>query len=157
MILKNYTSSVPIDRTISKIEALLAKAGAAGISKDYQAGRLKALSFQIVTAEAKRISIRLPADGDAVYRVLYGEYSRPRKSTEAKVREQADRTAWKLMQDWVEIQLSLISMQQADFMQVFLPYVWDGKHSFYERLKSNNFLALEAPKSRKEKELEVMP
>jgi hypothetical protein len=39
-------------------------------------------------------------------------------------------------------QLSLIQMRQADFIQVFLPYVWDGKQTFYQALKASNYKAL---------------
>lgn len=142
MKLKNYTSGVDITRTIARIELALAKAGASGISKDYLGGRLTALAFQVTLPQGKQISIRLPADGEAVYRTMFAEVKRPRASTEVRIREQADRTAWKLMQDWVEVQLSLIAMQQADFLQVFLPYVWDGRQSFYHKLKGDKFLLL---------------
>ncbi len=46
------------------------------------------------------------------------------------------------MQDWVEVQLSMIQMKQADLMQVFLPYVWDGKRTYYDALKVNGFRAM---------------
>lgn len=46
MSLKNYTSSVPVERTISRIEQVLAKAGAGGIMKDYDCGGLVALAFK---------------------------------------------------------------------------------------------------------------
>jgi hypothetical protein len=48
------------------------------------------------------------------------------------------------MQDWVEVQMSMIQTKQADFIQVFLPYVWDEqrKQTFYQALKSSGFKAL---------------
>jgi hypothetical protein len=33
-------------------------------------------------------------------------------------------------------------MRQAEFLQVFLPYVWDGKRTFYSVLKSKGFKML---------------
>jgi hypothetical protein len=51
---------------------------------------------------------------------------------------QSERTAWKLIQDWVEVQLSMISLKQADFVQVFLPYVWNGQRTYYQALKESN-------------------
>lgn len=151
--MKNYTSGVPVDRTISRIESVLAKAGAHGIMKDYKDGVVVALCFivrlpSIGTIPGKPVSVRLPINVDAVEEVLRQDVKRPRKGTLAKLRQQAERTAWKLMQDWVEVQISLIQMQQADFMQVFLPYVWDGKQTFYGRLKGTGFLEL--PEAREE-------
>lgn len=146
MKLKNYTSNVPTSRTISRIEECLAEAGATGIMKEYKDGFLQALAFRVQMPSGKPMSIRLPANADGVFRAMMKQVKRPRATTAGKIREQAGRTAWKLMQDWVEVQLSLIQMEQADFVQVFLPYVWDGKSTFYETLKANNFLALPAAK-----------
>jgi hypothetical protein len=67
---------------------------------------------------------------------------RPRAETEKRLRAQAARTAWKLIQDWVELQMALIKMRQAEFLQVFLPYVWNGKKTFYTALKEQNFKLL---------------
>jgi len=140
--LKNYTSSVPIDRTVSRIEQVLAQAGACGVMKDYEGGVLVALSFRVVLPTGRTVAVRLPANHEAVYQSMKKEIIRPRSGTMEKLRDQAMRTSWKLMQDWVEVQLSLIRMQQVDFMQVFLPYVWDGKQTFYAALKSQNYLSL---------------
>ena len=140
--LKNYTSNVPIARTISRIEECLADAGATGIMKDYKDGQLAALTFRVQLPNGRPMSIRLPANHDAVLANMMKAVKRPRQGTLLKVREQAQKTSWKLMQDWVEVQLSLIQMQQVDFVQVFLPYVWDGRTTFYDQLKSKNFLAL---------------
>ena len=142
MNLKNYTSSVPIERTISRIEQVLAQSGASGITKSYDNGQLTALCFN-VTLPNKTVSVRLPANHDAVYQSLRKEIRRPRPGTMEKLRDQAMRTSWKLMQDWVEVQISLIKMQQVDFLQVFLPYVMvDSHRTFYAAIKEKNYLAL---------------
>lgn len=142
MNLKNYTSSVPIERTIYHIEQLLASAGVSGIIKDYDKGELTALCFKVVLPVGKTVTVRLPVNHEAVYQILLKSIKRQRQGTIEKLKEQAMRTSWKLMKDWVEIQLSLIQMQQVDFLQVFLPYVWDGKRTFYTALKEQNYLAL---------------
>lgn len=46
------------------------------------------------------------------------------------------------MQDWVEVQMSMIQMQQANFREVFLPYLWDGKRSFYQMVEESGFAGL---------------
>jgi hypothetical protein len=141
--LKNYTSSVPAERTIARIEAVLAEAGASDIGKNYFGGRLKAISFGIrPSADSNLIIIRLPADVDAVYKILQSAVKRPSSSTAEKLRVQAERTAWKLMQDWVEVQMSLIHLKQAELLQVFLPYVWNGECNYYTALKEQKFAGL---------------
>ena len=139
MNIKNYTSTVPVERTVARIEQILAKAGASGISKDFADGQLTALHFTVAFGD-QTVAIRLPIDAQAVFLLLLlasaGQRRRP--ETEIRLRAQAQRTAWKLMQDWVEVQLSLINMHQADFVQVFMPYVWDGKQTFYQRVKDQH-------------------
>ena len=121
--LKNYTSEVPVDRTVSRIEAVLMKAGADGITKTYREGELFSIGFTIPGAtKGSSMTVRMPARVDAVERVLTGEVRRPSKATKERVRRQAARTAWKLMQDWIEVQVSLIELQQVDVVQVFLPH-----------------------------------
>ncbi len=142
MNVKNYTSTVPFDRSVSRIEQVLAGAGASGITKDYTGGLLVALSFKIVLPNGKPITVRLPANHEAVYQALSKKVRRFQPGTQTRLRDQAMRTSWKLMQDWVEVQISLIRMQQVDFLQVFLPYVWDGTRTFYAALKEKDYLAL---------------
>jgi hypothetical protein len=142
-MIKNFTSTVPIDRTVSRIEAFLVKAGAQNIFKDYENGSIKGLCFSIYHPGEKRlIAVRLPANVPAVERSLLAKMKRPQAETRRRLQEQAERTAWKLMQDWIEVQVSLIEMEQAEFLQVFLPYVWDGKRTFYAALKEGGFKLL---------------
>lgn len=144
-MIKNYTSGVPVSRTVERIEAALVRGGASNIAKDYKDGLLYAVCFAVLNpATGQRIAVRLPANADGVYEALRSAVKRPRRGTLDKLRDQATRTAWKLMQDWVEVQMSLIEMRQAEFLQVFLPYVWDGKQSFYTALKDNGFKMLTA-------------
>ena len=146
MRIKNYTSTVPVSRTVARIEECLARAGASAIMKDYDHGRLTAICFKIRMATGREVAIRLPADEDAVYRVLEKAVRRPRKDTVDRLRDQAQRTAWKLQQDFVEVQLSLIEMEQTDPMRAFLAYVWDGTRTFYDCLQAGGFKMLPAPK-----------
>ena len=143
MDLKNYTSGVPVSKTISRIEEILAKSGAAGIMKKYKDGVLEAISFSIeLPVEKRQVAVQLPANVDAVYTTMRNSIKRPRRDTLNKLKEQSERTAWKLMQDWVEVQISLIQIQKIDFMQVFLPYIWNGEQTFYHVLKEQKFKAL---------------
>jgi len=148
--MKNYTSTVPVERTVMRIEMALVNGGAVGITKEYFSYRLGAISFQVPAMEGRLIAVRLPADVEAVYNVLLKKLKRtPRKESLNRIGQQAERTAWKLLQDWVEIQMSMVEMQQAELLQVFLPYVWDGKRTFFAHLKEGKFKQLEAPKGTK--------
>ncbi len=143
-MIKNYTSDVPVSRTIARIEECLMKAGATGILKDFAGGRVSALCFKLNTPQTngKEIAIRVPVNEEAIYKVLVASVRRPREGTLARLCDQASRTGWKLMQDWIEVQLSLIQMKQADALQVFLPYVWNGKMTFYQSLSESKFRML---------------
>lgn len=141
MNLKNYTSTVPVDRTVANIERALARAGATGIVKDFREGELRSLSF--VVAMPRNVTIRLPVDADVVYEKMLSERKyKLNAASGRRLKDQAMRTAWKLMQDWVEVQLSLVHLQRVDFLQVFLPYVWTGNDTFYNRLKQGNYQLL---------------
>lgn len=162
--LKNYTSEVPVSQTIYRIEQVLIKCGVSGIAKEYTGsdGDIAAITFQIKLDGQRPITIRLPADKSAALQALWLDYADGDKLTpdgtsihwnsrKKKVKDdfakQAERTAWKLMQDWVEVQLSLIQMKQADFVQVFLPYVWDGQQTFYQTIKDGGYRAMLPEKS----------
>ncbi len=160
MYLKNYTSDVPVSQTLSKIESALIHCGVSGIAKEYApnvVGKIVALTFIIRLDGLNPVTVRVPVDEGKALQCLWldyanGEkldaagsailYSSRKKKKRADFIEQAERTAWKLMQDWIEVQLSLIQMKQADFMQVFLPYVWNGKTTFYESMRESNYRGL---------------
>ncbi len=158
MFLKNYTSEVPVSQTIYRIEQVLIKCGVSGIMKEYvgTAGEIAAITFQI-EAPAGKITIRLPADKTRALDALWLDYvdgdklnekgdavawSSRKKKRRADFAEQAARTAWKIVQDWIEVQLSMVQLKQADTLQVFLPYVFDGKRTYYQALQASGFRGL---------------
>lgn len=163
MNLKNYTSDVPASQTIFRIQQILIKAGVNALEMEYGSRQeVTAITFRIQFDKAKPpLPIRMPAKVSEAQNQLWIDYvdgdkltpdgnslawNARKKKTRADFFEQGERTAWKLMQDWLEIQLSLISLRQVDFVQVFLSYVWDGQQSFYDRLKGGDFKALMPPK-----------
>ena len=138
--IKNYTSSVPAVTSINRIESLLVEVGATDINKKYEDGKLKAISFMMLV-EGRPIPFKLPARIHAVFDVLWSQYKRPQPGTKERVRAQAERTAWKILHEWTQIQISLIQLKQADFMELFLPHVYDHIHdkSYYTILKESKF------------------
>jgi hypothetical protein len=137
--LKNRTSDAPISRTISKIEEILIRSGATNIIKSYSNGILTAVSFQI-PYNNKLMPIKLPANTEACYKVLMAEVKKPRPGTEDLKRKQAEKTAWKIIQDWIEIQMSMILLKQAEPLEIFMPFIYDAKKdmTFYNLIKNNH-------------------
>lgn len=139
-MIKNYTSSVPAVTSINRIEHKLVSRGAKNISKLYVDKKLLGICFTI-PVNGSDIPFRLPARVDNVSTILKGEVKRPNSSTYERIEKQAERTAWKILSDWVDIQMSLIDLQQAEFAEVFMPYIYDviNDETYYEKAKSNNF------------------
>jgi hypothetical protein len=135
------------------IERKLVAAGASHITKEYEKdGRVKALSFTLLVDKQlmKFLPVTLPANVDACYEVLRAKRTSWSVSGERADKEQAPRTAWKLLLDWVDVQLSMIEMNQAEPAEVFLPYVVSGGRTFYQHIKDDGYralAALPAPKS----------
>ena len=145
MNLKNYTSGVPVHVTIGRIEKILCEAGVLGVSKRYECGKIAALTFSMPTPTGGAVAIRLPVDAPAVRESLFTNYCRSvgtARKTRDDFNDQSERTAWKLMQDWIEVQISLVQMQKIDPLQVFIAFAWDGEQTYYERLKSGGFKQL---------------
>lgn len=145
--LKNYTTEVSVATSIMEIEQILIRCGVQGITKEYgPTGRVAAMLFH-APVEGRSQAIRLPAKFEEVQEMLWAEYRkitvRPRK-TKPDFAEQAERIAWRLVKDWVAVQMSMISLRQSDFLEVFLSYVWlgHGRGTFYNQIKDAKFRAL---------------
>jgi hypothetical protein len=145
MQIKNYSSEVPAVRSVQLIEERLVEFGARNIVKTYGPdGKIAEVVFDLPRPDGKSIPIRLPARIDSVRQVMLRNEPRATPARQARiVEEQAPRTAWKIMFDWVLVQLSLISIGQAEALEVFLPYVATSRTgTYYESLKDNGFKAL---------------
>lgn len=148
MNIKNYTSGIAVESTIARIEAKLAAAGASGIMKLYGPDkRVSALVFSIeLNGRPHPLQIKVPANANACYEAMWKQHcqthSRQLETAKVRIRDQAVRTAWKLVQDWIEVQISMILMKQAEFIEVFLPYVWDGKQTYFESMRAGGFKQL---------------
>lgn len=146
MNIKNYTSTVPASTSIGKIQKVLVELGATDISMKYDQVTkiLMAISFRIVITGQIPMFFQLPAKVGPCFEVLWKDVKRPQPDTKKRIFEQAERTAWKIVSDWVEIQAAMILLEQAEPLQIFLPYVYDPSKdiTFYDRLKENKFKLL---------------
>jgi hypothetical protein len=134
--IKNYTSQVPVERTISQIESALIKIGVSKIEKTYTDGFADGIIFSITILQ--EIKFKIPANIDAARDILR-EIPEYRRKPKDWLNAQSRRTAWRLIYDWVSVQVAMVMLRQADAMEVFLPYAYnqkDGK-TFYKRLKDD--------------------
>ena len=120
---------------------------------------MSAIIFHVVM-EGRKFPIRLPVEWRKCRDALFADYAGDEQLTPDKnsiqwggksgkklkkrsdFDEQGRRTAWKTIRDWIEVQMSMIQLQQADFREVFMPYIWNGKRTFFQAIKESNFKGL---------------
>ena len=147
--IKNYTSTVAINKSVQHIEDQLIRHGAQEILKIIEGGKLVGIAF-IISVSGKNIPFRIPARLDRVEKKLRELIRRPINGTLQRVAEQAGKTAWKILSDWVDIQMTLIDLEQAELAEVFMPFAYDHrtKQTFFEQVKKADFCLLIADRSR---------
>lgn len=134
MPILNYTTDVPVSRSVDHITKILVAHGATSILTEYDpSGEVCALKF-LVPFNGSNQGFRLPADWESVLKALNND---PKVEGRFKRSDHAKRVAWRILKDWVEVQMALIDVQMAKLDQVFLPYMMLGEQTFYEVAKKN--------------------
>lgn len=116
MALLNYTTTVDAIKTAGEIEVILIKGGAKAIQKEIDNGKVISIKF-IVDSPIGTIPIELPVQIAAVAEIL-----RQQKKNNPRIKtslDQAERTAWRCLKDWVEAQMALIEIGMVSIDQVF--------------------------------------
>ncbi|GAI72048.1 unnamed protein product [marine sediment metagenome] len=142
MPLLNYTTKVPVSRTISQIQGILVQHHAKSIMMDYDNnGRIESLSFLILTASGE-IPIRLPVDTASTQKVLREQYENREGVSRSQTEEaHAYRVSWRTLKDWIEAQMSLLETGMVKMEQIFLPYVVTKTgQTVFEVIEKKNFL-----------------
>lgn len=141
MSLKNYTTTIKAEKTINEIQQILAKHKAKAILTEFgDTGSVIAISFKIDTPQGI-IGIKLPARQENVLKVL--RMQKVKNSAIKATNEQAERTAWRNIKDWVDAQMALIETEMVTIDEVFFPYILNNKgQTIYENFKENNKLML---------------
>ena len=136
--IKNYTSQVSAKRSIQRIEDCLMKHGAKHIIKLVESERVVGLAF-VIDINGKEYPFKLPARIEKIEKHFKNERMSP--SAEKKAIEQAERTAWRLLHELIEIQMSLITLDQTELMEIFLPYLYDvtKENTLFEKIKKTDF------------------
>lgn len=130
--LKNYTTSISAEKSVSEIESLLSSFGANAVMKEYYSdGRVKNLAFKLSSK-----AYRLPANIDGVYNLMFKDKRINHRRDAMKKREsQSYRVAWRILRDWVHSQLSLIASGQSNPEEIMLPFMFDGERTLYQAIK----------------------
>ncbi|MBW2560642.1 MAG: hypothetical protein JRE40_07285 [Deltaproteobacteria bacterium] len=131
----NYTTTVPVNRTISQIQGILVSHGAKSIMINYTDNQEpESLSF-LVKAGQGDLPFRLPAKVKAVEQVMWRD-----RLPGYKKDGQAARVAWRIVKDWVEAQMAIIEAEMVSMEEVFLPYLLRGDRTLYQEISKRGFL-----------------
>lgn len=148
-MLKNYTTEITALKSIGEIQKILVAHGARAIMVNYNAEQQpESLSF-IIPVNQGEIPFRLPANIAAVEKVLLRQLTsstyrcydrRYQEQKKKKYHEQAYRTAWRIIKDWIDAQTAIIETEMVTLEQIFLPYmlVNDDK-TLFDTMKDRGF------------------
>ena len=140
MAILNYTTQIDVYKTVAEIERILSEHGVMSIMKQYEDGQVVSLSFLIDDGE-KKIPVRMPIRVDECLKVMQKQKKEHPKMQIKATKEQASKVAWRIMKDWIEVQMALLEINMVRFEEIFLPYIEtaDGK-TIYEKLEDRKFL-----------------
>lgn len=120
----NYTTKVPMAKTISEITLLLSAKHAVQISTDYSAGKGQAITFVIMVCGQRVPFLLRPNVAGVLKKLGRGDL------------QQAERVAWRILLRWVEAQLAMVESSQAEMGQVFLPYAVVDEGTLWDNFQS---------------------
>lgn len=140
MAILNYTTKIDAAKTVGEIQAMLGAKNAKSVSAQYEGGEVVAIFF-CIDMHNQPVNFRLPCNWEGVLKCFKADRQVPRSS---ETKEQAQRTAWRIVKDWVEAQLALIESGQAEMAEVFLPYAMSANgQSCYQLVSSRPQLLLD--------------
>ena len=142
MPLLNYTTKIPAQRTLSEISVLLAKKGATEIMTMFDSnGQPDGLKWRVKTQNGPT-AFAMPVNIDAIFKIM--TRNRVHVTNATLRRTQATNTAWRIIKDWVDVQMALLETEMVDLEEIFLPYMLFGDKTVYQTLQAGEFPALQA-------------
>jgi hypothetical protein len=98
-------------------------------------GRIENLLFSI-EIQTQKIGFKLPLNWRKTQKVMQEQ-----KIRRADEEDYCYRVAWRILRDWVAVQMALIEIGQASLEQIFLPYGLDKNgQTFYETFQKSYLL-----------------
>ena len=138
--LLNYTTKIPAEQTAAEIMSILVKKGATEILTHYGPGGMATgLKWRMETANGAT-GYSLPINTDAVFEILTRD--RVMKTNPAARMQQANRTAWRIIKEWILAQMALVETEMVTVEEVFLPYMLTGKQTLYQALSNGDLKML---------------
>ncbi len=133
MALKNARSRSP--NTFDKIQRLLTTHGARRVMMEYSpTGLIFGISFQL-EINGQEVVMKLPA---RIEQVAIHMYKDVLSGLSESKQEQAYRTAWANIRDWLDAQFAMIDTQMVKVEEVFLPYIMvDNNQTLFEKFEAN--------------------
>ena len=139
MPILNYTTTINSIKTIGEITQDLVERGANKIVVDYENALPVALTFQLIH-NSKPILFSLPANIEGVHGCLIKQKVYKKYQT----KEQAARTAWRILKVWIEAQIAIIDAEIVTPAQVFLPYaITKSGRTLYDEIDTHNILMID--------------
>lgn len=131
MPILNYTTKVSVDQTVNEVHRILAKARANAILNEYDLqGNISGIKFRL-EIKGQQVFYGLPVNVNGVSNAL-------KKDKQYRDEPHARRVAWRILKDWIEAQMAIVTAGMAEVPQVFLPYAQtDNGQNLYERIQSN--------------------
>lgn len=114
---------------MSRIEQKLVSIGASHVSREYKDERVVAFMYRIGD-----LFYKLPARVEAILNVMVSDLPPRSKKSRDDLYPQAERTAWKILSDWIDLQASMILLDQVKVEEIMLPFMYSMKHgkTFFE-------------------------
>lgn len=131
--LLNYTTEIEPIKTAGEIMGILASKHAQAIMIEYERGEPTGLSFKL-TVKEQEVFFKLPCNVDGAFAAMQRMNLPPRYVN----KNQAKRTAWRIVKNWVEAQMAIIDCGQAEMAEIFLPYaITNNGQTFFQRMQQN--------------------
>lgn len=119
MPILNFTTKIDSWKTVNEIQQTLAKHKITHFAIKNEGSFPVGLSFTI-DYNGQPLNFLLPSNYKGVLRCLKNDRKVPNSS---KNEEQALRTSWRIIKDWVESQLAMVQAELAPIQEVFMPYL----------------------------------
>lgn len=143
MAIKNYSTKVSTFQTLGEIQGKLAEHGARKVMIDYDdSGAASGITFGL-EIQGVMTAFQLKANIEGVLLVFKKQQIKADKN-------QAARTAWRNVKDWIMAQMAFIECGNATMDEIFLPYLVGGNNKTLYECFRNGQLALPNSDNREE-------
>lgn len=119
MPILNFSTKIDAWKTVNEIQQILAKHGITHFSIKNEGSFPIGLAFTI-DYNGQPLNFLLPSNYKGVLQCLKQDRKVPSSS---KNEEQALRTSWRIIKDWVEAQLAIVQSNISPIQEVFMPYL----------------------------------